>query len=61
MLPTGNQAKLILLVTKPQPSTDRNSIKTETGNQKLYFTNIEFDEFIYSEKQLEKILQQINY
>jgi hypothetical protein len=37
-------------------ATERNSIKTgwKCGNQKLYFTNIEFDEFIYSEKELEK-------
>jgi tetraacyldisaccharide 4'-kinase len=25
------------------------------GNQKLYFTNIEFDEFIYSEKGVRKV------
>jgi tetraacyldisaccharide 4'-kinase len=25
------------------------------GNQKLYFTNIEFDEFIYSEKAVRKV------
>jgi tetraacyldisaccharide 4'-kinase len=65
MLPTGNlresrRCKRAILLTKCPANlsaTDRNSIKNRleiAGNQKLYFTNIEFDEFIYSEKQLEK-------
>jgi tetraacyldisaccharide 4'-kinase len=66
MLPTGNRESRsakranIIIVTKCPANlsaTERNSIKNRleiAGNQKLYFTNIEFDEFIYSEKQLEK-------
>jgi tetraacyldisaccharide 4'-kinase len=68
MLPTGNlresrsgakRANIIIVTKCPAnlSATDRNSIKNRleiAGNQKLYFTNIEFDEFIYSEKQLEK-------
>jgi tetraacyldisaccharide 4'-kinase len=67
MLPTGNLresrsgAKRAIIVTKCPANlsaTDRNSIKNRleiAGNQKLYFTNIEFDEFIYSEKGVRKV------
>jgi hypothetical protein len=49
----------IIIVTKCPANlsaTDRNSIKTgwKLREIKSCITNIEFDEFIYSEKQLEK-------
>jgi tetraacyldisaccharide 4'-kinase len=69
MLPTGNlresrsgtkRANIIIVTKCPAnlSATERNSIKNRleiAGNQKLYFTNIEFDEFIYSEKGVRKV------
>jgi tetraacyldisaccharide 4'-kinase len=69
MLPTGNlresrsgakRANVIIVTKCPSNLSlaEQNSIKnrlTIAGNQELYFTNIEYDEFIYSEKEVRKV------
>jgi tetraacyldisaccharide 4'-kinase len=69
MLPTGNlresrngakRANIIIVTKCPAnlSEAERNSIKNRlkiAGNQKLCFTNIEFDEFVYSEKEVRKV------
>jgi tetraacyldisaccharide 4'-kinase len=69
MLPTGNlresrsgakRANVIIVTKCPSNLSlaEQNSIKNRlriAGNQELYFTNIEYDEFIYSEKEARKV------
>jgi tetraacyldisaccharide 4'-kinase len=69
MLPTGNlresrsgakRANVIIVTKCPSNLSlaEQNSIKNRlriAGNQELYFTNIEYDEFIYSEKEVRKV------
>jgi tetraacyldisaccharide 4'-kinase len=69
MLPTGNlresrsgakRANVIIVTKCPSNLSlaEQNSIKNRlriAGNQELYFTNIEYDEFIYSEQEVRKV------
>lgn len=74
MLPTGNlresrsgakRANVIIVTKCPSNLSlaEQNSIKNRlriAGNQELYFTNIEYDEFIYSEKEVRKVKDIVN-
>ncbi|PKH67742.1 tetraacyldisaccharide 4'-kinase [Flavobacterium sp. ALD4] len=69
MLPRGNlresrsgakRANVVIVTKCPSnlPLAEQNSIKNRlriAGNQELYFTNIDYDEFIYSEKEARKV------